>query len=189
MEVQVPITPMLDMAFQLLTFFILTYRPAPTEGQFSMNLLPPQAATEINKEQPKDAAPSIDASLRTLTTVLRAGGDGTLGEITLADKPIQDMVELKKELEGFVNDPIVSFDQATHFGVDPQPQHAEPHPGDRRLLVAQAEALDQDQLLRAVPDRGRRAAVRRRPSSLFRGSELPRLLFLSAIAVPAGWPI
>ena len=24
-----PITPMLDMAFQLLTFFVLTYKPAP----------------------------------------------------------------------------------------------------------------------------------------------------------------
>jgi len=33
-EVEVQITPMLDMAFQLLTFFILTYRPAPTEGRF-----------------------------------------------------------------------------------------------------------------------------------------------------------
>ncbi len=30
----VPITPMLDMAFQLLTFFVLTYQPAPAEGQF-----------------------------------------------------------------------------------------------------------------------------------------------------------
>ncbi len=39
-EVEVQITPMLDMAFQLLTFFILTYHAAPTEGQFSMNLLP-----------------------------------------------------------------------------------------------------------------------------------------------------
>ena len=59
MEIEIPITPMLDMAFQLLTFFILTYRPAPSEGQFSMNLLPPQAATEITKEQPKHH-PKID---------------------------------------------------------------------------------------------------------------------------------
>ncbi len=28
-----PITPMLDMSFQLLSFFILTFRPMPTEGQ------------------------------------------------------------------------------------------------------------------------------------------------------------
>ncbi len=39
-SVAVPVTPMLDMAFQLLTFFILTYQPMPSEVQFSMNLLP-----------------------------------------------------------------------------------------------------------------------------------------------------
>jgi biopolymer transport protein ExbD len=123
-EVQVPITPMLDMAFQLLTFFILTYKPAPSEGQFSMNLLPAQAATEITKEQPKEQTTSVDAELRTLKTVLRAGDGGKLGEITLADKPIAGMDELKKELEGFVNDPLVSFDQAL-IKVDPQLRYSE----------------------------------------------------------------
>ncbi len=44
---QVPVAPMLDMAFQLLTFFVLTYRAAPVEGQFVMNLLPPQPATSM----------------------------------------------------------------------------------------------------------------------------------------------
>jgi biopolymer transport protein ExbD len=125
MEIEIPITPMLDMAFQLLTFFILTYRPAPTEGQFSMNLLPAQAATEITKEQPKEqTTTSVDAELRTLKTVLRAGDGGKIGEITLADKPIPGMDELKKELEGFVNDPLVSFDQAL-IKVDPRLKYSE----------------------------------------------------------------
>jgi biopolymer transport protein ExbD len=124
-EIEIPITPMLDMAFQLLTFFILTYKPAPTEGQFSMNLLPAQAATEITKEPPKEqTTTSVDAELRTLKTVLRAGDGGKIGEITLADKPIQGMDELKKELEGFVNDPLVSFDQAL-IKVDPQLRYSE----------------------------------------------------------------
>ncbi len=95
-EVEIPITPMLDMAFQLLTFFILTYRPAPTEGQFSMNLLPAAAATAITKEQPKEqTTTSVDAELRTLKTVLTAGDGGKIGGITLADKPIHGMDELK----------------------------------------------------------------------------------------------
>jgi biopolymer transport protein ExbD len=124
MEVEVPITPMLDMAFQLLTFFILTYKPAPSEVQFSMNLLPAQTAIAISKEQPKsDAPPSVDASLRTLTTVLRAGGNDSL-EVTLNDKPIQNMDELRKELESFVNDPILSFDQAL-IKVDPHLKYSE----------------------------------------------------------------
>ena len=33
-----PITPMLDMSFQLLAFFIFTFRPAPTEGQLALAL-------------------------------------------------------------------------------------------------------------------------------------------------------
>ena len=79
-EPTVQIAPMLDMAFQLLTFFILTYHPMPSEGQFLMNLLPPQPATSINAEAPSDAAASdkLPASLRTLPTVLKAGPGGSL---------------------------------------------------------------------------------------------------------------
>ena len=61
-EPQIPITPMLDMAFQLLTFFVLTYKPAPSEGQIIMNLLPAQPATAITapapSEKPSDALPA-----------------------------------------------------------------------------------------------------------------------------------
>ena len=32
------ITPMLDMSFQLLAFFIMTFKPAPTEGHIAMTL-------------------------------------------------------------------------------------------------------------------------------------------------------
>jgi biopolymer transport protein ExbD len=34
--VEVPVTPMLDMAFQLLIFFIFTYHPSDLEGQMKM---------------------------------------------------------------------------------------------------------------------------------------------------------
>jgi biopolymer transport protein ExbD len=43
-EVELPITPMLDMAFQLLTFFIFTYHPSQMEGQVEMDL-PSRVAT------------------------------------------------------------------------------------------------------------------------------------------------
>jgi biopolymer transport protein ExbD len=35
-EVEIPVTPMLDMAFQLLIFFIFTYHPSEMEGQMEM---------------------------------------------------------------------------------------------------------------------------------------------------------
>jgi biopolymer transport protein ExbD len=37
-EPDLPITPMLDMSFQLLAFFIMTFHPAPTEAQIAMAL-------------------------------------------------------------------------------------------------------------------------------------------------------
>ncbi len=44
------ITPMLDMSFQLMAFFIMTYHPSALEGHIDGNLLPP---TEIAKKGPK----------------------------------------------------------------------------------------------------------------------------------------
>jgi biopolymer transport protein ExbD len=38
MDPDLPITPMLDMSFQLLAFFIMTFKPAPTEGQIALTL-------------------------------------------------------------------------------------------------------------------------------------------------------
>ncbi|MDB5342267.1 MAG: Biopolymer transport protein ExbD/TolR [Schlesneria sp.] len=40
-SVEMNLAAMLDMAFQLLTFFILTFRPAPIEGQLALNLPSP----------------------------------------------------------------------------------------------------------------------------------------------------
>ena len=124
-EIEIPVTPMLDMAFQLLTFFILTYRPAPAEGQFSMNLLPAQPATVISQEAPKEQSNDLlPAELRTLQTVLRAGGDGRIGEITLADNPVEDLGALKTQLESLVNDPDLQFEQAL-IKVDPSLKYSE----------------------------------------------------------------
>jgi hypothetical protein len=39
-EADLPITPMLDMSFQLLAFFIMTFKSTPTEGQIAMTLPP-----------------------------------------------------------------------------------------------------------------------------------------------------
>lgn len=37
-EPSLPITPMLDVSFQLLAFFVLTFHPAPAEGQLPLNM-------------------------------------------------------------------------------------------------------------------------------------------------------
>ena len=53
-EVVLPITPMLDMAFQLLTFFVFTYHPSALEGQMDMNL---PAAGETQAAKAEDVNP------------------------------------------------------------------------------------------------------------------------------------
>jgi len=122
----VPVAPMLDMAFQLLTFFVLTYRAAPVEGQFVMNLLPPQPATAM-AAAPADAAASNDlpASLRTLPVVLRADDVGRLIQVSIADVDVSDdPAALAQELDRHLLDPDAPFDQ-TLIKVDPNLRYAE----------------------------------------------------------------
>lgn len=58
-EPDLPITPMLDMSFQLLAFFIMTFKPTPTEGQIAMSLPPAEeggpssAIPDLTSEKPK----------------------------------------------------------------------------------------------------------------------------------------
>ena len=126
-EVEIPITPMLDMAFQLLTFFILTYHPMPTEGQFAMTMMPAAPTTDLRAQAPAEATTpneSIPASLRTLPTVLRAADSGSLGRVTIAETDVQGMDALKKELGNILKDPTLPFDQAL-IKVDPNLKYSE----------------------------------------------------------------
>ena len=49
--VELNLAAMLDMAFQLLTFFILTFRPAPVEGQVDLLLPPPHIGDRRSASQ------------------------------------------------------------------------------------------------------------------------------------------
>src|SRR3954452_16990093 len=51
------ITPMLDMSFQLLAFFIMTYHPSALEGHIPGSLVPPE---NFAKKGPKDNNPTAD---------------------------------------------------------------------------------------------------------------------------------
>lgn len=68
--VEIPVTPMLDMAFQLLTFFIFTYHPSELEGQVEMAVAgrPGQvsAGPVGGDEEPRDdSAPAVTVRVRT----------------------------------------------------------------------------------------------------------------------------
>jgi biopolymer transport protein ExbD len=61
------ITPMLDMAFQLLAFFIMTYHPPAREAGLDGSLLPAAVAQVAGK---KDTASSADPAVRTKLRVI-----------------------------------------------------------------------------------------------------------------------
>ena len=127
-EPNVPIAPMLDMAFQLLTFFVLTYHPAPQEGQFVMTLLPAQPATAMAAapaaNQPA-ASNDLPVSLRTLPTILKAGDGGSLGRIVVEQTEVpNDPKALEEALGKYLQDPDLPFDQ-TLLKVDPNLRYSE----------------------------------------------------------------
>ena len=78
-SVEMNLAAMLDMAFQLLTFFILTFRPAPIEGQLSLNLPPPipQTNVEASVKGGEGIDKVLDAETLHLHVVANDNGDVT----------------------------------------------------------------------------------------------------------------
>ena len=74
-EPDLPITPMLDMSFQLMAFFILTFRPVPTEGQLSL-VLPDAGIGAPSTPSKLDEKP--DAYIATVAPVGGVPSDITL---------------------------------------------------------------------------------------------------------------
>ena len=76
-----PITPMLDMSFQLMAFFILTFRPMPTEAQLPLAL--PKEQGEQNAPPPTLDFPVEDEEL---IVQVYSTDVGQIADITLALK-------------------------------------------------------------------------------------------------------
>ena len=116
-DVEISVTAMLDMAFQLLTFFILTFRPPPVEGQISLRMPPPQAvigagvakAGQDDTKDPKDVKP-----VKTLTiTVASQGGGVDLVEVGVPSVGMKQISypELNEQLRQYFGNPDVAFEQ------------------------------------------------------------------------------
>lgn len=72
-DITLPITPMLDMSFQLLSFFMLTFHPMPTEGQMSINL--PKIDTTDSPPPMDQITPPEDKKDEYTITIYAAQGD------------------------------------------------------------------------------------------------------------------
>ncbi|SRR6266851_6335041 len=110
-EIVLPITPMLDMAFQLLTFFIFTYHPSALEGQMELQL-PSDSVTQAQK--PEDVLPDTKADKNPnleisadLTVMVKTQLDGTnngaISSLSVQDRSgttaVRDLAELKEYLQ------------------------------------------------------------------------------------------
>jgi biopolymer transport protein ExbD len=82
------ITPMLDMSFQLLSFFVFTFHPVPIEGQMTMNL-PALKDTSASKAPPTDV-PELEPPTN-LTVTIREAGGGIGGLVLKTDSTNEDL--------------------------------------------------------------------------------------------------
>jgi len=91
-KVDLNLAAMLDMAFQLLTFFILTFRPAPVEGQLALHLPPPVALTKVTADQAAQAKDNEGSGnltdLETLNIFITADDPGDVDLIKVGMNPV-----------------------------------------------------------------------------------------------------
>jgi biopolymer transport protein ExbD len=137
-EPDLPITPMLDMSFQLLAFFIMTFKPTPTEGQIAMSLPPPDPGGGIT-------APDITADKPTKYIVhVTASDTGTIKEMSI-----------REEGSGVVDAKPLGADLQTYFA---ELQSLSKQLGGRpaKLTVEIDDKLLQDYVVHLL-DHGKRA--------------------------------
>jgi biopolymer transport protein ExbD len=81
--VKLNVTAMLDMAFQLLAFFIFTFRPMPVEGHLSLNMPPPVPLTNVASETTVGKEGGGIAPLHALHLFVTATETGDVAQVRL----------------------------------------------------------------------------------------------------------
>ena len=105
---------MLDMAFQLLTFFILTFRPAPVEGQIALRMPPAQPISAVqNAVQAGDNAANTDPlqGLNSLVISLIPNAAGGIGSMAIGESAVATLGGLNDRLQSVLGDRASPFDQ------------------------------------------------------------------------------
>jgi biopolymer transport protein ExbD len=107
------ITPMLDMAFQLLAFFVMTYHPNALEGHINGKLLPPIKSAEPGTAAKKEIEPvpmptEPDDPKETIYVVIKAVAKGKTEGFRSEGEPTR--IQLKKPENAGVPDLISDTD-------------------------------------------------------------------------------
>jgi biopolymer transport protein ExbD len=93
-KIDLQMTPMIDVVFQLIAFFVLTFKLVAPEGDFNIKM--PLAAPSVGKPD--------DSQLPPTKITLRADQNGMLSGIVLGKRPIPDFARLRREIRNIVDD-------------------------------------------------------------------------------------
>jgi biopolymer transport protein ExbD len=112
--VELNLAAMLDMAFQLLTFFILTFHPAPVEGQISLRMPPAQPVSPVKSAQQAGSDAANDnpvQGLNSLVISVLPDEGGAIGSMALGEGAVATLSGLNDRLKSVLSDQASPFDQ------------------------------------------------------------------------------
>jgi biopolymer transport protein ExbD len=97
----------------LLTFFILTFRPAPIEGQVQLRMPPAQPITAGGTQAAggNTANTNPAKALDTLVITAMAKEDGALGQMAVGETSMGNVMALERKLAQVLGDPTLGFEQ------------------------------------------------------------------------------
>ena len=84
-EVELNMAAMLDMAFQLLAFFILTFRPSPIESQISLRMPDYKTNEAVGQSDNQDSNPSTGLPL---TVSVHATPEGEIAGVEVGPQTV-----------------------------------------------------------------------------------------------------
>jgi biopolymer transport protein ExbD len=91
-KVEQQMTPMIDVVFQLLSFFMFTLRISELEGNFNIKM---PAPSSVQQQQ-------LDVNVPPVRVRLIANQDGTLKSIIYQDRPMRDFAALRSQIVAHV---------------------------------------------------------------------------------------
>jgi biopolymer transport protein ExbD len=109
-DVELNVTAMLDMAFQLLAFFILTFSPPLLESEFWLRLPPPKPIASDRPIFPRPAGGALPA-MKTLNISASADKEGRLELLGVGEQRVGGLSELDARLRTIFHDPASPFEQ------------------------------------------------------------------------------
>jgi biopolymer transport protein ExbD len=113
-DVELNVTAMLDLAFQLLAFFILTFKPAPVEGDVLLRMAPPRPTTIVKNGQapggdPKNTNPV--QGLTSLTITVTGTPSGDIDALAVGEARAAGLEGFEAKLKTILADEGAGFDQ------------------------------------------------------------------------------